>query len=48
LDLAGSYRIVFDATVLHATQVAGPFHVIKLANEKLDGCRRRVQNETLG
>jgi transposase len=31
-----------------ATQVADPFHVIKLANSKLDECRRRVQNETLG
>jgi len=25
-----------------------PFHVVKLANSKLDECRRRVQNETLG
>jgi transposase len=48
LDLAGSYRAVFDATVPGATQVADPFHVVKLANEKLDECRRRVQNETLG
>ena len=31
-----------------ATQVADPFHVVKLANSKLDECRRRVQNETLG
>jgi transposase len=31
-----------------AVQVADPFHVIKLANTKLDECRRRVQNETLG
>ena len=31
-----------------ATQVADPFHVVKLANTKLDECRRRVQNETLG
>ena len=31
-----------------ATQVADPFHVCKLANTKLDECRRRVQNETLG
>jgi transposase len=32
----------------HATQVADPFHVTKLANTKLDECRRRVQNETMG
>ncbi len=31
-----------------ATQVADPFHLVKLANPKLDECRRRVQNETLG
>ena len=31
-----------------ATLVADPFHVTKLANTKLDECRRRVQNETLG
>ncbi len=32
----------------HVTQVADPFHVVKVANSKLDECRRRVQNETLG
>jgi transposase len=31
-----------------ATQVADPFHVVKLANQKLDECRRRVQNEVFG
>ena len=31
-----------------ATQVADPFHLVKLANSKLDECRRRVQNETIG
>ena len=34
--------------VPQATLVADPFHVTKLANTKLDECRRRVQNETLG
>lgn len=28
--------------------MADPFHVVKHANSKLDECRRRVQNETLG
>jgi len=28
--------------------VADPFHLVKLANTKLDECRRRMQNETLG
>jgi hypothetical protein len=31
-----------------ATQIADPFHLIKLANSKLDECRRPVQNETMG
>ena len=31
-----------------AVQVADPFHLVKLAGQKLDEVRRRVQNETLG
>jgi transposase len=48
LDLSGPYRKAFDDSLPDATQVADPFHVVKLANSKLDECRRRVQNETLG
>jgi transposase len=48
LDMSGPYRKVFNDSLAHATQVADPFHVIKHANDKLDECRRRVQNETLG
>jgi transposase len=48
LDLSGAYRKVFDDSLPHVTQVADPFHVVKHANHKLDECRRRVQNETLG
>ena len=48
LDLSGPFRSVFNATVPNATQVADPFHVVKLATSKMDECRRRVQNETLG
>ncbi|MCU1363952.1 MAG: Transposase [Acidimicrobiaceae bacterium] len=48
LDLSGPYRSVFTKTVPQATQVADPFHVVKLANLKLDECRRRVQNELVG
>jgi transposase len=48
LDLSGPYRKVFNDTVPHATLVADPFHVIKVANSKLDECRRRVQSEQLG
>jgi len=31
-----------------AIQVADPFHLLRLANAKLDECWRRVQNDTLG
>jgi len=48
LDLSGTYRAVFDAVLPHAVQVADPFHVCKLANTKLDECRRRIQNQTMG
>ncbi len=48
LDLSGPYRRVFTLMLLDAIQVADPFHLVKLANSKLDECRRRVQNETLG
>ena len=48
LDLSGPYRAVFDTMLPDAGQVADPFHVVKHANSKLDECRRRVQNETLG
>ena len=48
LDLSGPYRAVFDTMLPDAIQVADPFHVVKLANQKLDECRRRVQNETCG
>ena len=46
LDLSSIYRKVFDTMLPAAVQVADPFHVIKLANSKLDEVRRRVQNET--
>ncbi len=48
LDLSGPYRKVFTVMVPNAVQVADLFHVVKLANTKLDECRRRVQNETMG
>jgi len=48
IDLSGPYRRVFEVMVPGATLVADPFHLIRHANAKLDECRRRVQNETLG
>lgn len=48
LDMSGPYRLVFDTVCPNAIQVADPFHVVKLANTKLDEVRRRVQNDTMG
>jgi transposase len=48
LDLSGPYRAMFDTMLPDAEQVADPFHVVKVANTRLDECRRRIQNETLG
>ncbi len=48
LDLSGPYRKNFDDALPDALQVADPFHLVKLANTKLDECRRRVQNDTFG
>lgn len=48
LDLSGPYRKTFNDTLPDAVQVADPFHVIKLANTRLDDVRRRVQQEVLG
>jgi transposase len=48
LDLAGSYRAVFRETLPNAILVADPFHLVKLANTRLDETRRRVQHNILG
>lgn len=48
LDMSGPYRKAFTDSLPDAVQVADPFHVIKHANSKVDACRRRVQNDTLG
>lgn len=48
LDLSGPYRSVFTAMLPDATQIADPFHVVRVATTKLDECRRRVQNEVVG
>ena len=48
LDLSGPYRKVFTLMTPEAVQVADPFHLVMQADTKLDECRRRVQNETLG
>ena len=47
-DLAESYRAGLSPHLDHATRVADPFHVVRVANRCLDTVRRRVQNEQLG
>jgi transposase len=48
LDLSGPWRLAFDTMLPAAVQVADPFHLVKLANSKLDEVRRRVQQAVLG
>ena len=48
LDLSAAFRSVFTKALPEATLVADPFHVVRHATFKMDECRRRVQNETLG
>lgn len=48
LDLSGPYRKVFNDALGWVHQIADPFHVVRTANQRLDECRRRVQNETFG
>ena len=48
LDMSGPYRKVFDTMLPDAVQVADPFHVCKLAGQKLDEIRRRVNQDIVG
>ena len=46
--MSGPYRKAYNRVLPNAVQVADPFGVIRLANQRLDDLRRRVPNETLG
>lgn len=46
-DLAESFRAGLSPHLDHATRVADPFHVVRIANRCVDRVRRRVQQETL-
>ena len=35
LDMSGAYRTAYDRVLPNALQVADPFHVIRLANQRL-------------
>ncbi len=41
-------KSVFRTVLPNTTLVVDPFHLIQLANKRLDECRRRVQQEVLG
>lgn len=48
LDLSPTYRAVYALALPGVIRIADPFHVIKLANSRLDEIRRRIQWETTG
>ena len=48
LDLSSTYRKVFETMLPWVTLIADPFHVVRIANSRLDEVRRRVQNDTVG
>ena len=48
LDLTDTYRSGLHPHLSHATHVADPFHVTRVANRCVDTVRRRVQQQTLG
>lgn len=48
LDLTETYRAGLSPHLAHASKVADPFHVSRVANRMVDQVRRGVQQETLG
>ena len=45
LDMGGAYAKATTEAVPHARQCVDPFHVVRLANEAIDSCRRWAWNE---
>ena len=48
LDPFEAYRNGLKPHLAHATLVADPFHIVRLANRALDRARRRVRHEITG
>ena len=48
MDGFTGYKTAAAETIDTVTTVMDPFHVVALAGDKLDRCRQRVQQETLG
>lgn len=42
------YRTAAVEAIENVVTVMDPFHVVALANKKLDLCRQRIQQDTLG
>lgn len=48
MDGFTGFKTAANEELPHAVTVMDPFHVVRLASEALDECRRRVQHEVLG
>ena len=48
MDGFGGYKTAATEALPEAVTVMDPFHVVALAGQKLDLCRQRVQQDTLG
>lgn len=48
LDMSAAYAAVYSVTLPNAKQVVDAFHLVQLANRKLDQIRRRVQQQNKG
>lgn len=48
LDMASAYLVAANTMLPEARQIVDRFHLIRLCNRRLDECRRRIQNQTLG
>jgi transposase len=48
IDPHEAYRIGLSPSLAHATVVADPFHIVRLANRAVDDVRRRTQQELTG
>ena len=48
IDPHEAYRLGLSPDLAHATVVADPFHIVRLANRAIDDVRRRTQQELTG
>jgi transposase len=48
MDGFSGFKTAAEEELSEATAVMGPFHVVRLAGDAVEKCRRRVQQDTLG